>query len=132
METASILSSGGAAFSTACVSLADVFPTAGVPTVSGSFPTVSAIFTTASVATLYIRRLSEKAARDSEIARIHVEEELKLMIEGLDRTNKVIAKYLSKYEQAEADLSVGEKIELISELVKYQDYLVEILKYQAQ
>nr|GFC02300.1 hypothetical protein [Tanacetum cinerariifolium] len=51
MEAANILSSGGAAFSTASVSPTDVFPTAGVPTVSGSFPTVSAIFTTASVAT---------------------------------------------------------------------------------
>nr|GEX64606.1 hypothetical protein [Tanacetum cinerariifolium] len=175
-----------------CVSPADVFPTAGVPTVSGSFPTVSAIFTTASMATAYIRRsrgitigslqpiripiisakdkgkekvtetkvpkkkklqeqidaqvaremeeefarenqrLSEQAARDSEIARIHAEEELNLMIEGLDRSNEVIAKHLSEYEQAKADLSVGEKIELISERVKYQDYLVKILKYQAQ
>nr|GEU71229.1 hypothetical protein [Tanacetum cinerariifolium] len=51
-----ILSSGGAAFSTASVSPADVFPTAGVPTVSGSFPTVSVIFTTASVVTPYTRR----------------------------------------------------------------------------
>nr|GFD02168.1 hypothetical protein [Tanacetum cinerariifolium] len=46
MEAANILSSGGAA---ASVSPADVFPTAGVPTASGSFPTVSVIFTTASV-----------------------------------------------------------------------------------
>nr|GEX29511.1 hypothetical protein [Tanacetum cinerariifolium] len=163
MEAANILSSGGAAFSTASISLADVFPTAGVLT-------VSAIFTTASVATPYTRRsrgitieslqpmripiisakdkgkqkvtqtevpkkkklqeqidaqvareveeefarenqrLSEQAARDYEIARIHAEEELKLMIEGLDRSNEVIAKHLSEYEQAEADLSVGEKI----------------------
>nr|GEW78940.1 hypothetical protein [Tanacetum cinerariifolium] len=192
MEAANILSSGGAAFSTAIVSPADVFPTAGVPTVSGSFPTVSAIFTTASVATPYTRRsrgitigslrpiripiisakdkgkekvtetevpkkkklqeqidaqvakemeeefarenqrLSKQATRDSEIARIHAEEELKLMIEGIDRSNEVIAKHLSEYEQAEADLSVGEKIELISELVKYQDHRAEILKYQAQ
>nr|GFA78375.1 hypothetical protein [Tanacetum cinerariifolium] len=35
------------------------------------------------------------------------------MEEEFATTNKVIAKYLSKYEQAEADLSVGEKIELI-------------------
>nr|GFA64310.1 hypothetical protein [Tanacetum cinerariifolium] len=133
---------------TASVSPTDVFPTAGVPTVSGSFPTVSAIFTTASVVTPYTRRsrgitirslqpmrtpiisakdkgkekvtetevpkkkklqeqidaqvaremdeefarenkrLSEQVARDYEIARIHVEEELKLMIEGLDRSNE--------------------------------------------
>nr|GFB24244.1 hypothetical protein [Tanacetum cinerariifolium] len=51
MEVANILSSGGAAFSTA-----DVFLTAGVPTVSGSFSIVSAIFTTASVTTPYTRR----------------------------------------------------------------------------
>nr|GEW10237.1 hypothetical protein [Tanacetum cinerariifolium] len=35
-------------------------------------------------------------------------------------------------EQAEADLTVGEKIELINKLVKYQDHHVKILKYQAQ
>nr|GEZ22096.1 hypothetical protein [Tanacetum cinerariifolium] len=189
MEAANIFSSRGAA---ASVSPADVFPTAGVPTVSGSFSIVSAIFTTASVVTPYTRRsrgitvgslqpmripiisakdkgkekvtktevpkkkklheqidtqvaremeeefarenqrLSEQVARDSKIARIHAEEELKLMIEGLDRSNEVIAKHLSEYEQAKADLSVGEKIELISELVKYQDHHAKILKYQAQ
>nr|GFC46580.1 hypothetical protein [Tanacetum cinerariifolium] len=92
MEATSILSSGGA---TASVSPVDVFLSAGVPT-------VSAIFTTASV-----------LARDSKIARINAEEELKIMIEGLDRSNEVIAKHLSEYKQAKADLSVGEKIKLI-------------------
>nr|GEV11046.1 hypothetical protein [Tanacetum cinerariifolium] len=192
MEAANSLSSRGVAVSTASVSPVDVFPTAGVPSVSRSFPIVSAIFTTASVVTPYTRRskgitigslqpmriliisakdkgkekvsetevpkkkklqeqidaqvaremeeefarenqrLSEQVARDYEIARIHAEEELKLIIEGLDRSNEVIAKHLSEYEQAEADLSVGEKIELISELVKYQDHCAKILKYQAQ
>nr|GFB10870.1 hypothetical protein [Tanacetum cinerariifolium] len=79
-----------------------------------------------------LQRLSEQLARDSKIARLHAKEELKIMIEGLDRSNEVIEKHLSEYEQAEADLSVGEKIELISELVKYQDYHAKILKYQAQ
>nr|GEY90137.1 ribonuclease H-like domain-containing protein [Tanacetum cinerariifolium] len=69
------------------------------------------------------KRLSEQVARDYEIARIHAEEELKMMIEGLDRSNEVIDKHLSEYEQAEADLSVREKIKLIKELVKYQDHL---------
>nr|GFB92869.1 hypothetical protein [Tanacetum cinerariifolium] len=78
------------------------------------------------------QRLSEQAARDYEIARILAEEQLKLMIEGLDRSNEVIAKHLSEYEKAEADLSVEEKIELISKLVKYQDHLAEIPKYQTQ
>nr|GEZ34105.1 hypothetical protein [Tanacetum cinerariifolium] len=51
-EATNILTSGGAA---ASVSFGDVLPTIGVPTVSGSFPTVSAIFTTASVVTPYTR-----------------------------------------------------------------------------
>nr|GEW75586.1 hypothetical protein [Tanacetum cinerariifolium] len=51
---------------------------------------------------------------------------------SLDRSNEVIAKHLREYEQAEVDLSVGEKLELISELVKYQDHHAKILKYQAQ
>nr|GEV71577.1 retrotransposon Orf1 [Tanacetum cinerariifolium] len=110
MEATNILTSGGAA---ASVSPAEVLPAAGVPTVSGSFPTFSAIFTTASVVTPYSRRprgitirssqpmrspiigakdkgkekvveserLSEQLARDSKIARLHNEEELKMMIE---------------------------------------------------
>nr|GEX59595.1 hypothetical protein [Tanacetum cinerariifolium] len=114
MEAANILSSGGAA---ASVSSVDVFLTAGVPTVSGSFPTVSVIFTTASVEQIdaqVAREMEEEFARENQ------------------RSNEVIAKHLSEYEQAEADLSVGEKIELISELVKYQDHRAKIFKYQAQ
>nr|GEU74289.1 hypothetical protein [Tanacetum cinerariifolium] len=147
IEAANILSSRGAA---ASVSPADVFLTVGVPTVSGSVPTVSVIFTTASVVTPYTRRsrgitirssqlmriliirikdkgkekviktevpkkrklqeqidaqvaremeeefarenqrLSEQLARDSEIARLHAKEELKIMIEGLDRSNELV------------------------------------------
>nr|GEW74121.1 reverse transcriptase domain-containing protein [Tanacetum cinerariifolium] len=151
MEAANILTSEGAA---ASVSPADVLPAAGVLTVSESFSTISAIFTTASVVTSYTRwsrgitigsshpmRISiirakdkgkEKLARDSEIARLHAEEDLKMTIKGLDRSNEVIAKHLREYEQAKADLSVRDKLELISELVKYQDHRAKILKYQAQ
>nr|GEX41996.1 hypothetical protein [Tanacetum cinerariifolium] len=122
-----------------------------VPTISGLFSTASAIFTTASVVTPYTRRprgistkdkgkekvveserMNEPLARDSKIARLHAEEELKMMIQGLDRSNEVIAKHLQEYEQAAADLSIREKIELINELVKYQDHHTKILKYQAQ
>nr|GEV91067.1 hypothetical protein [Tanacetum cinerariifolium] len=161
MEAANILSSGGA---TASVSPADVFLIAGVPTVSGSFPTPMRIpiiiakdkgkekvietevpkkkelqeQIDAQVATEIEeefarenQRLSEQVTRDYKIARIHAEEELKMMIESFDRSNEVIAKHLSEYEQAKADLSIREKIELISELVKYQDHHAKILNYQA-
>nr|GEY96510.1 hypothetical protein [Tanacetum cinerariifolium] len=97
MEVANILSSGGAAVSTASVSPT----TAGVPTVSGSFPTKLQEQIDARVAremkeefARENQRLSEQVARDSEIARIHAEEELNMMIEGLDRSNEVIAKQL--------------------------------------
>nr|GFC75377.1 hypothetical protein [Tanacetum cinerariifolium] len=128
---------------TSGVAAPSVSPTAGVPTVSGSFPIVSAIFTTASVVTPYTRRprgitiggaqhmrspiigekdkgkqnvvesevpkkrklqeqidaqvaremkeefarenqrVSEELTRDLEIARLHAEEELKMMIEDV-------------------------------------------------
>nr|GEW61473.1 hypothetical protein [Tanacetum cinerariifolium] len=75
------------------------------------------------------KSLSEQLARDSEIARIHAEEELKVMIEGLDRRNEVIAKHLQEYEQAEAELTVGERIKLINELlVPFEEVYVKALQ----
>nr|GEY37676.1 hypothetical protein [Tanacetum cinerariifolium] len=56
------------------------------------------------------QRMIKQIARDAEIARIHAEEELQIMIDGLDRTNG----------------------ELITELVRYQDRHSKILQYQAQ
>nr|GEW42855.1 hypothetical protein [Tanacetum cinerariifolium] len=123
MEAANILTSEVTAVS---VSPVAGVSTKGVPNVSGLFPTASAIFTTASV------RVNEQLARDSEIARLYAKEELKMMIKGIDRSNEVIAKHLQEYEQAAADLSVGEKIELINEMMKYQDHHTKILKYWAQ
>nr|GFB03270.1 hypothetical protein [Tanacetum cinerariifolium] len=131
------------------VSPTDVFPTAGVPTVSGSFPTVSAIFTTASVATPYTRRsrgitigslrpmripiISAKDKGKEKVTETEVPKKKKLQEQidaqvARDMEEEFARENQSEYEQAESDLSVGEKIEL----VKYQDHLVEILKYQAQ
>nr|GEV46113.1 hypothetical protein [Tanacetum cinerariifolium] len=149
MDVANILTNG--------VQAVSVPPVAEVSTVSfstGSGPvlTVSAIFTTVSVITSYSRRprgisskdkgkekmvesdmqKKKKIARNAEIARIHAEEELKMMIDGLDRSNEVIVKHLHEYEQATTDLTIREKIELINKLVKYQDHHAKIIKYQAQ
>ncbi|GJZ47708.1 hypothetical protein Tco_0601540 [Tanacetum coccineum] len=66
------------------------------------------------------QRLREQAARDTEIARLHTEGELKMMIDELDRSNEVIAKHLKEYAQAEDVLSLEDKIELIIKLAKYQ------------
>nr|GFA78768.1 hypothetical protein [Tanacetum cinerariifolium] len=64
------------------------------------------------------QRMNAQIARDEEIANIHAEEELQQMIEGLDRSNETIAKHLEEYEQVAAELTIGERIELISELGK--------------
>nr|GEU57189.1 reverse transcriptase domain-containing protein [Tanacetum cinerariifolium] len=70
--------------------------------------------------------------RDYEIARIHAERELEMMIAELDMRNEMVTKYLSEYEQVEAGLSHDEKVELIDELLMYQRHLAQIKKYQAQ
>nr|GEU93931.1 synaptobrevin, longin-like domain protein [Tanacetum cinerariifolium] len=148
MEDFNILTSGVAAVSVSPVVAAT---TVGVPTVSGLFPNEKVVEfevpkkkklqeqIDAQVAkeidkqfTRENQRLNEQLARDSEIARLHAKKELQRMIEGLDRNNEVIAKHLQEYEQAEAELTVREKLKLINELVKYQDHHVKILKYQAQ
>nr|GEY96780.1 hypothetical protein [Tanacetum cinerariifolium] len=78
------------------------------------------------------QRLNEQIAKDAKIARIHAEEELQMLIDGLDRNNETVAKYLQEYEQFDADLSIGKRIELINDLLKYQDNYEKVLKYQTQ
>nr|GEW29248.1 retrovirus-related Pol polyprotein from transposon TNT 1-94 [Tanacetum cinerariifolium] len=140
LDAASILTSGVQVVS---VPPAAEVATVSVPTGSGLVPTASLIFTTASVVTPYSRRkaremeeqlaredqrMDEQIERDAEIARIHAEEELQMLIDSFDRNNEMIAKYLQEYEQFVEDLSIGERIELINDLVKYQDNYAKVLK----
>nr|GFA74161.1 hypothetical protein [Tanacetum cinerariifolium] len=78
------------------------------------------------------QRMNEQIARDAKIARIHAKEELQMLIDSLDETNETISKYLHEYEQFATDLSIRERIELINDLVKYQDNYAKVLKYQSQ
>nr|GEX83914.1 hypothetical protein [Tanacetum cinerariifolium] len=78
------------------------------------------------------QRRAEHIARDAEIARIHAEEELHSMIDGLDRNNETVAKYLEEYHQFSSELPIERRIELISDLVKYQDNYTKIYKFQSQ
>nr|GEY71015.1 hypothetical protein [Tanacetum cinerariifolium] len=75
------------------------------------------------------QRRAEQIARDAEIARIHAEEELQSMIEGLDSNNETIAKYLEEYRQFSSELLMERRIELISDLVKYQDNYTKVYKF---
>nr|GFD26869.1 hypothetical protein [Tanacetum cinerariifolium] len=61
-------------------------------------------------------------ARYAEIARIHAEEELQMLIDGFDRNNETVDKYLQEYYQFATELPIERRIELISDLVKYQDH----------
>nr|GEV01828.1 hypothetical protein [Tanacetum cinerariifolium] len=44
------------------------------------------------------QRMNEQIVRDAEIARLHAEEELQMLIDSLDRYNETVAKYLQEYE----------------------------------
>nr|GEV30165.1 hypothetical protein [Tanacetum cinerariifolium] len=78
------------------------------------------------------QRMSEQIARDVEVARIHVEEELQSMIDGLDRNNETVVKYLQEYQQFASELPLERRIELISDLVRYQDNYGKVYKFQTQ
>nr|GEX99674.1 uncharacterized mitochondrial protein AtMg00810-like [Tanacetum cinerariifolium] len=62
------------------------------------------------------QRMNEQIARDAEIARIHAEEELQIMIDGLDRSNETVAKYLQEYHQFATELPIEKRIDLICDL----------------
>nr|GEZ03418.1 hypothetical protein [Tanacetum cinerariifolium] len=112
-------------------------PTAGspvgdIPTGSDDVPTASPVFATATVVTPYSRRKGKEIARDAEVARIYAEEELQGMIDSLDKTNETIAKYIQEYQEFASELPLERRIELISDLVKYQDNYAKTYKFQSQ
>nr|GEY83012.1 hypothetical protein [Tanacetum cinerariifolium] len=77
-------------------------------------------------------RMNEQIARNAEVARIHAEEEIQGMIESLDKSNETIAKYLQEYQEFASELPLEKKIELISDLVKYQEHYTKVHKFQSQ
>nr|GFB35163.1 hypothetical protein [Tanacetum cinerariifolium] len=77
-------------------------------------------------------RMNEQIARDAEVERIHAEEEIQGMINNLDKSNETIAKYLQEYQQFASELPLEKKIELISDLVKYQEHYTKVHKFQSQ
>nr|GEZ28828.1 hypothetical protein [Tanacetum cinerariifolium] len=113
-----------------------------VPTGSDVVSTASPVFATATVIDAQVareleeqleredQRKAEQIARDAVIARIHAKEELQIMINGLDRSNEIVAKYLQEYHQFASELLIERRIELITDLVKYQDNYAKIYKFQ--
>nr|GEV66533.1 hypothetical protein [Tanacetum cinerariifolium] len=100
--------------------------TAEVPTGSGSILTAGPLLSKFPLAVMWFPLL---IARDAEIARIHAEEELQSMIDGLDSNNETVAKYLEEYRQFSSELPMERRIE---DLVKYQDTYTKVYKFQSQ
>nr|GEV35987.1 hypothetical protein [Tanacetum cinerariifolium] len=124
MDAATVLASGVVEVPTGSGSIPTASPPANeVPTSSDVVPTTGPMFATAIVVTPYTRRKGKEVmiARDAKVARIHVEEKLQSMIDGLDRSNETVAKYLQEYQQFASELPLERRIELISNLVRYQD-----------
>nr|GEU29344.1 hypothetical protein [Tanacetum cinerariifolium] len=71
-------------------------------------------------------RMNEQIARYAEVARIYAEEEIQGMIDSLDKSNETIAKYLHEYQEFASELPLEKKIELISDLVKYQEHYTKV------
>nr|GEZ20395.1 hypothetical protein [Tanacetum cinerariifolium] len=138
MDAASILTSGGvqvvptaAEVATATVSI----PTGSgvVSTASPTIPTAALIFTTAIESTPYTRRKGkEKMVQSDTPKKKKLQEQIDMLIDGLDRNNETVAKYLQEYYQFATELPIERRIELISVLVKYQEHYAKTLKYQTQ
>nr|GEW33505.1 hypothetical protein [Tanacetum cinerariifolium] len=132
MDATTVLASGviDVPTSSGSIPTASTPTESSVPTGSEEVPTASPVFTTTTVVTPVTRRKgkevmveedqrrAEQIARDVEVARIHVEEELQGMIDGLDSNNETIAKYLHKYHSFSSELPIERRVELISNLVK--------------
>nr|GEY44015.1 hypothetical protein [Tanacetum cinerariifolium] len=110
-------------------------PAADIPTGSDMVPTASPVFATATVVTPYSRRNGKEVMVESgtpKKQKLQEQIDAQIMIDGLDRNNETIAKYLQEYQQFAAELPLERRIELISDLVKYQDNYAKTYKFQSQ
>nr|GEX39524.1 retrovirus-related Pol polyprotein from transposon TNT 1-94 [Tanacetum cinerariifolium] len=88
-----------------------------VPTGSDVVPTASLVFATATVVTPYSRRKGKEVMVESETPK---------------KNNEIVAKYRQEYHQFALELPIERRIELITDLVKYQDNYAKIYKFQSQ
>nr|GEX06388.1 RNA-directed DNA polymerase, eukaryota, reverse transcriptase zinc-binding domain protein [Tanacetum cinerariifolium] len=75
-----------------------------------------------------IQKLKERV----QVLEDREEEEIQGMIDSLDKSNETIAKYLQEYQEFASELPLEKKIELISDLVKYQEHYTKVHKFQSQ
>nr|GFB26543.1 hypothetical protein [Tanacetum cinerariifolium] len=140
IETTTVLASGAAKVPTGSGSILTAgSPAAEVPTGSDVVLTASPVFATATVIDAQVareleeqmaredQRMSEQVDSDAEVARIHVEEELQSMIDGLDKSNETVAKYLYQDNYANVHKFQTQQRKLWSEKQK-RDYYMAVIK----
>nr|GEY50305.1 ribonuclease H-like domain-containing protein [Tanacetum cinerariifolium] len=144
IDATTVLASGTAEVPTGSGSIPTTGPpTAEVPTSSDVVPNVGPVFAIATVVTPYRRRKGKEVMVESDTPKkhkvqeqidAHVARELEEQLEREDqrRNNETIAKYLQEYHQFASELPIERRIELISDLVKYQDNYPKIYKFQSQ
>nr|GEU46898.1 hypothetical protein [Tanacetum cinerariifolium] len=125
MDAATVLSSGVAKVPTGSGSIPTADPPAtGVPTGTDVVPTAGPISATATMLEEEMerdaQRMNEQIARDAEIARIHAEEELQMLIDGLDRNNetKQLQDFIPLGSKEEAERFKRKGLRLEQESVK--------------
>nr|GEV59861.1 putative ribonuclease H-like domain-containing protein [Tanacetum cinerariifolium] len=136
MDAVTVLASGVAEVPISSGSIPTAGPPAAkVPTGSDVVPNAGPIFSTATMVTPYTRkkgketlleeemerdaqRINEQIARDAEIARIHAEEELQSMIDGLDRSNETLEDFIPMGSKEEAERLKKKGLRLEQESMK--------------
>nr|GFB68991.1 hypothetical protein [Tanacetum cinerariifolium] len=73
-----------------------------------------------------------RSINEKETAAERIKEEIQGMIDSLDRSNETTAKYLQEYQEFAIELPLEKRIELISNLVKYQEHYSKVHKFQSQ
>nr|GEU71249.1 hypothetical protein [Tanacetum cinerariifolium] len=139
LDATSILTSG---VQMVCVPPTAEVPTVSVPTGSGMVPTASLIFTTASVVTPYTRRKGkEKMVESDTLKKKKLQEQIDVQVvremeEQMAREDQRMNEQIAIARDAEiARIHAEEElqmIELINDLVKYQENFAKVLKYQSQ
>nr|GFD31139.1 hypothetical protein [Tanacetum cinerariifolium] len=73
-------------------------------------------------------RMNEQIARDTEVARIHAEEEIQGMIDSLDKSNETVEDFIPMGSKEEAEKLKRKGLNLEKEQVKKQKSSVEAPK----
>nr|GEZ28484.1 hypothetical protein [Tanacetum cinerariifolium] len=116
---------------------------ANVPTGSGFIPTAGPPATIVSTSSevgpttspIVQRRKGKEIMVESDtLKKKKLQEQIDAqgMIDSLDKSNETIAKYLQEYQQFASELPLEKKIDLISDLVKYQEHYNKVHKFQSQ